>query len=47
MYKKIFSRRIKGNKHLIHLWTDEGYEKIEWDDQAYVECSNKEATHKG
>ncbi len=47
MYKKAFARRIKGNKHLIHLWTDEGYEKVEWDNQAYVECSDKESTCKG
>jgi hypothetical protein len=26
MYKKCYSQRLKGNnKHLIHLWTDEGY----------------------
>ena len=30
MYKKAFARRIGGNKHLIHLWTDTGYEKVEW-----------------
>ena len=47
MYKKAFARRIKGNKHLIHLWTDEGYEKVEWDNQAYVECSNEQSTCKG
>ena len=47
MYKKAFARRIKGNKHLIHLWTDEGYEKVEWDNQAYIECPDHEATFTG
>ena len=33
MYKKCYAQGLgRGtNKHLIHLWTDEGYEKIEWD----------------
>ena len=30
MYKKAFARKIGNNKHLIHLWTDTGYEKVEW-----------------
>jgi len=47
MYKKIFSRRLRGNNHLIHLWTDEGYEKIEWTNQAYIECDDSKSTHKG
>jgi len=47
MYKKAFARRIKGNKHLIHLWTDEGYEKVEWDNQAYIECPDHKATFTG
>jgi DNA polymerase elongation subunit (family B) len=47
MYKKIFARRLKGNNHLIHLWTDEGYEKVEWTSQAYLECDDSKATHTG
>jgi DNA polymerase elongation subunit (family B) len=38
MYKKIFARKIEDNKHLIHLWTDTGYEKVEWTNFAYKEC---------
>jgi len=47
MYKKVFSRRLRGNNHLIHLWTDEGYEKIEWTNQAYIECDDSKSTHTG
>ena len=47
MYKKCFARRLKGNNFLIHLWTDNGYEKIEWENRAYIECSDSEATHTG
>ncbi len=47
MYKKIFAKKIGSNKHLIHLWTDSGYEKIEWTNQAYVECDDSQATHTG
>jgi len=47
MYKKIFAQKIGSNKHLIHLWTDSGYEKIEWTNQAYVECDDSQATHTG
>ena len=48
MYKKIYevgNKRQTGreNTHLIHLWTDEGYEKIEWDNYAYKECPEDEA----
>ena len=28
MYKKIYEQGRGENKHLIHLWTDEGYEKM-------------------
>ena len=28
MYKKIYEQGRGENKHLIHLWTDEGYEKL-------------------
>ena len=46
-YKKCFTRRIKDNTYLVHLWTDEGYERIEWVNTAYVECGKSEATHRG
>jgi DNA polymerase elongation subunit (family B) len=47
MYKKCFARRLKGNNFQIHLWTDNGYEKLEWENKAYIECSNEDATHTG
>ena len=47
MFKKAFSRRIGGNKHLIHLWTDEGYQKVEWTNFAYKECSEADADYIG
>ena len=47
MYKKAFARRIGGNKHLIHLWTDEGYQKVEWTNFAYKECSEADADYVG
>jgi len=47
MYKKVFARRLKGNNYLIHLWDDEGYQKIEWTSQAYLECGDSQATHIG
>ena len=47
MYKKAFAQKIGGNKHLIHLWEDTGYSKVEWTNQAYIECEEREATHTG
>ena len=47
MYKKIYEQGRGENKHLIHLWTDEGYEKIEWNNYAYKECREEEAEFKG
>jgi DNA polymerase elongation subunit (family B) len=47
MFKKAFARRIGGNKHLIHLWTDTGYEKVEWTNFAYKECSEADADYIG
>ena len=47
MYKKAFAKRLKGNNYQIHLWTDEGYEKVEWVNQAYSECNEADATHAG
>ena len=48
MYKKCYSQRLKGNnKHLIHLWTDEGYSRTEWTNYAYEECHEADATFIG
>tara|TARA_R110000822_G_scaffold39233_2_gene107930 strand:+ start:2745 stop:4430 length:1686 start_codon:yes stop_codon:yes gene_type:complete len=46
-FKKAFARRLQGNKFLVHEWTDQGYERVEWVNKAYVECGESEATHKG
>ena len=47
MYKKCFAQRLKGNQFLIHLWEDEGYSKVEWTNQAYIECDESQSTHMG
>ena len=47
MYKKAFARRLKDNKFLIHLWEDEGYSKLEWINQAYIECHEADAQFTG
>ena len=47
MYKKCFAQKKKGNQFLIHLWEDEGYSKVEWTNQAYVECDGSQSTHTG
>ena len=47
MYKKIFAQKIGNNKHKIHLWTDIGYEKVEWTNYAYKECPEADASHIG
>ena len=47
MYKKIHAQFKGKNKYLMHLWTDEGYEQVEWWNTAYQECSKDEATHRG
>ena len=47
MYKKAFAQRTGGNTYLMHLWEDEGYQKVEWTNQAYVECGEADATHVG
>ena len=49
MYKKCYAQGLGrgSNKHRIHLWTDEGYEQIEWDNYAYRECIESQATHRG
>jgi DNA polymerase elongation subunit (family B) len=47
MYKKVFSQKIGTNKHLIHLWTDSGYQKVEWTNFAYKECPEGEGDYIG
>jgi len=47
MYKKCFAQRKKGNQFLIHLWEDTGYSKVEWTNQAYIECDESQSTHTG
>jgi DNA polymerase elongation subunit (family B) len=47
MYKKAFAQKLGNNKHLIHLWEDSGYSKVEWTNQAYIECEEADATHIG
>ena len=47
MYKKAFARRIKGNRFLVHLWEDSGYSRVEWTNQAYVECHEADAKYTG
>jgi DNA polymerase elongation subunit (family B) len=46
-YKKCFAQRLKDNNYLIHLWQDEGYSKVEWTNQAYIECDEADSTHVG
>jgi len=47
MYKKCFAQRIKGNEFLVHLWEDKGYSRVEWVNQAYIECDDSQSTHTG
>jgi len=47
MYKKCFAQKIGDNKHLIHLWEDTGYSKVEWVNKSYIECNEADATHIG
>jgi DNA polymerase elongation subunit (family B) len=47
MYKKAFAQRTGGNSYLIHEWSDEGYQKVEWTSQAYIECGEADSTHVG
>jgi DNA polymerase elongation subunit (family B) len=47
MYKKAFAKKIGDNKYLIHLWTDTGYEKVEWTSFAYKECPEGEGDYIG
>jgi DNA polymerase elongation subunit (family B) len=47
MYKKCYAQNLGNNKYLIHLWEDLGYSKVEWNNKAYVECDEQDATHVG
>ena len=47
MYKKCFAQRIGDNQHLIHLWEDSGYSKVEWTNQSYIECEEADANYVG
>ena len=47
MYKSIFAQGKGNNKHLIHLWSDEGYHTEEWYNTPYKECSESKAKYKG
>jgi len=47
MYKKCFARKLKWNTFEISLWTDDGFEVIEWENFGYKECNPPEATHTG
>ena len=46
-YKKAFAQKLQGNKFLVHLWQDEGYERVEWVNKAFTECSEYDSTHSG
>ena len=47
MYKKIYEQGKGENKHLIHLWDDDGYRQINWNNYAYRECREEDAKYKG
>jgi len=47
MYKKCFAQNLGKNRFLIHLWEDTGYSKVEWANQAFIECDEADATHTG
>lgn len=48
MYKNCYVQRgEEWNNYLIHLWTDTGYEQINFQNYGYVECLPHQATHKG
>ena len=47
MYKSIFAQGIGQNKHLIHLWDDNGYHTEEWHNIPYKECDSTKAKYRG
>ena len=46
-YKKCFAQRLGKNNYIIHLWDDESYKKLEWSNDAYIECSPEESQYTG
>lgn len=47
MYKKCYAERAGYNRYKIHLWEDSGYQQLEWQNQAYVECHEHDAKFTG
>jgi hypothetical protein len=47
MYKKIHAQGAGQNKHLIHLWDDEGYHQIKWKNHSYREVNSDDAPYRG
>ena len=47
MYKSIFAQGKGNNKHLIHLWDDNGYHTEEWYNVPYKECNSDKAKYTG
>jgi DNA polymerase elongation subunit (family B) len=46
-FKKCFAQNKGNNKYLVHLWSDEGYQRIEWINQVFKECHEADSTHTG
>ena len=47
MYKKIHAQGAGQNKHLIHLWDDDGYHQIKWKNHSYREVNSDDAPYRG
>lgn len=41
MYKKVFLKKVKDNKYLVHLWQDSGYSQLMWKYPAYFRTSSE------
>jgi hypothetical protein len=46
-FKKCFAQNKGNNKYLVHLWSDEGYQRTEWINQVFKECHEADSTHTG
>ena len=46
-YKKCYAERLNYNSYKIHLWEDSGYQQLEWQNQAYKECSEYDSDFTG
>tara|TARA_Y100000385_G_scaffold268375_1_gene305351 strand:+ start:5356 stop:7044 length:1689 start_codon:yes stop_codon:yes gene_type:complete len=46
-FKKCFAQNKGNNKYLVHLWSDEGYQRVEWINQVFKECHEADSTHTG